>query len=379
MLLFLFIYLLLTTPVSADGFDLIYNSSFSQYRQTTGISYSYIPSSQEDSQSGLSYDSSLIKGVETKEVWGNYTLESLTENSYWQRKKSLLSEIAGPPGTQVDLLYYYLNDTGHSIEVNKVLLPFSRGDSSLGNWLDVISDTPGVSSRDISISWEQLVLSRKGLMKEYVGPGVVEYGTGGSYIADSFMIKDPILIDRIDMKAEGEEIKISIALRNMRDEEIENVDISHGLFNSVYTIPAREKLEIEYSLGIEEWGSMLRITNPNSVRECVLSGNAVSDWISTDAITALAFREDGGWVNGSYLKPEGEDFCITQIPYTISFLLNKPEIEDSEVTTALPNEEDKYDEPEVLGIQIDSLDDFVQGDSSQVNNFVLPKTGVVIY
>lgn len=414
MLLFFFIFLLLISPVSADGFDEIYNSSFSWYKQTTGISYSYLPMPQNPSKPGIFYDTLLVEGVKTDDVWGNYTLEYLTENEYWQRKSKLLSEVSGPPGTQIDLLYYYLNNTGHSIEVNKILLPFSRGDSSSGNWMNVVMGITGVSYRDIPISWEQLVLSRKGLMKEYVGPGQMDSGIGGSFIIDSFVIKDPINIEKIEVLAEGQEIKGKIILRNLKDEDLENIEISHGSFSSTYTIPAMDTIEIEYSMEEDEWENMLVISNPNSPRECILYGNALSDWITTDAITALAFREDGGWVNGSYLKPEGEDFCITQIPYSVNISLRKPEIEEVEEGTeedtdegseedleevlndepVIPidspdfnsndlGQEDLDEEGEVLGAQISPDNDLTNEDDSinniKNNNFVLPKTAVVIY
>lgn len=392
MLLFLFIFLLLSSPVSADGFDLIYNGSFNSYRQTTGLSYAYLPESKTIFEPGLSYDVSLVEGVKTDDVWGNHTLETLTENSYWQRKSNLLSKVSGPPGTQTDLLYYYLNDTGHSIDVSKVLLPFSSGDSTLGNWMNVVMGVSGVSYRDISISWEQLVLSRKGLMKEYVGPGQIDYGVGGSLIMDSFVIKDPINIEKVEILAEGRSIRVKVVLRNLKEEALEDIGISHGCFSSNYTIPAMDTVEIEYSLEAEEWGNILTISNPNFARECILYGNSPSDWTTTDAITALAFREDGGWVNGSYLKPEGEDFCITQIPYSVNIPLRKPEIREEEeemnddydrivgqedVVSVAPqdsNSNDGGEEEGVLGIQADP-----EVYSIKNNNFVLPKTGVVIY
>lgn len=398
MLLFLFIFLLMSTPVSADGFDLIYNASFNHYRQTTGISYSSIPLSKGGSEPGLSYDVSLVEGVKTDDVWGNYTLESLTENSYWQRRRDLLSKVSGPPGTQVDLLYYYLNDTRpeHSIEVNRILLPFSRGDSSLGNWMNVITGNSGALYRDISISWEQSVLSRKGIMKEYVGPGQMDNGMGGSSIMDSFVIKDPINIEKIEMLEEGQGINGRIVLRNLKGEDLENIEISHGGFNSFFTIPAMETVEIQYALESEEWSSMLTVSNPNSDKECILYGNSLTDWTTTDAITALAFREDGGWVNGSYLKPGGEDFCITQIPYSVNIPLTKPQFEELEDEIGEETEEDsegtlKEDsvvltdsldldsddlvrEEAVLGVQAIPSEDLIKD-----NNFVLPKTGVVIY
>jgi hypothetical protein len=303
-----------------------------------------------------------------------------------------LSKVSGPPGTQIDLLYHYLNDTGHSIDVSEVLLPFSRGDSTLGNWMNVVMGVTGISQRDISISWEQLVLSRKGLMKEYVGPGQIDYGVGGSLIMDSFVIKDPINIEKVEILAEGRSIKVKVVLRNLKEEALENISLSHGSFSYTYTIPALDTVEIEYSLESNEWENILTISNPNFARESILYGNSLSDWTTTDAITALAFREDGGWVNGSYLKPEGEDFCITQIPYSVNIPVRKPEMEEGEedmndnpegsvgqedVVSVAPqdsNSNDGGEEEGVLGIQANP-----EVDSIKNNNFVLPKTGVVIY
>jgi hypothetical protein len=229
-------------------------------------------------------------------------------------------------------------------------------------------------------------------MKEYVGPGQIDYGVGGSLIMDSFVIKDPINIEKVEILAEGRSIKVKVVLRNLKEEALENISISHGGFSSNYTIPAMDTVEIEYSLEAEEWGNILTMSNPNFARECILYGNSFSDWTTTDAITALAFREDGGWVNGSYLKPEGEDFCITQIPYSVNILLGKPEIREEEeemnddydrivgqedVVSVAPqdsNSNDGGEEEGVLGIQSDP-----EVDSIKNNNFVLPKTGVVIY
>ena len=421
MLLFLYIFLLLTSPVSADNFNDGYNCRYNLYRQTTGISYSYLPTSKNSSEEGFSYDISLVEGVETEDVRGNYSLESLTEISYWQRKSDLLSRVSGPPGTQVDLLYYYLNDISHGIEVNKILLPFSRGDSSLGNWMNVVMGVTEVSQRDISFLWGGSLLSRGGLMKEYEGPGQIGSGIRDSLIMDRFVIKDPIE-EKTEMLANGQKIEGKITLRNLKNEDLENIEISHGSFNSTYTIPAMDTVEIEYSLNEDEWGDILTISNPNFARECILYGNSSSDWTTTDAITALAFREDGGWVNGSYLKPEGEDFCITQIPYSENILLSKPQIEEEEEGMGEDMDEDMgedmgedmdegteedseeilnennivyednivltddsttssdnfVEEGEVLGVQANTEVDSIK-DNNNDNNFVLPKTAVVIY
>jgi hypothetical protein len=362
-LVILFFLFLLVSPVQADGFDLIQNSSFNRFRQTTALTISSLPISVEDGEIGVVYDEKLIQGQKVEYALEFVELGSLADNEYWRRIPGVFDEVSGPPGTQVDVLYYFKNEAGHSVDVSKVALPFSRADISEGNWLEVSflkSEPP--SFMDISISWEQLVLSKKGLMKEYPGLGKVQDQVSGSLIIDSVVISEPILIEAIKMEEVGGELNVEIKLRNTQQEALENIFIDHCGYSTEFGLPSLEVSTIQYSLGDYDGCGQLKISNPNFKRECVIWGNPFSNWISTDAITVLAFREDGGWINGSYVQPEQESFCITRIPYSIQIQHNIYR-EDKIVVEV----KEQISVGEVLGIE------------DIENNFVLPKTGVVIY
>lgn len=391
MLLILFFLLLLTSPIYGDGFDMIGNCSFNRYRQTTAISLFFLPESVSNGNFGISYDTNLVEGTKTEDVWENISLGTLTENDYWRRIPGVLDNVSGPPGTEIDILYFFLNQTGHTVEVSKIALPFSRTNLDQGNWLKLASmygNSP--IYREIPIPWEQLVLGRKSLTKEYSGPGLLYDGQGGSEVVDSLTISDPILIKDIQVVRQQDGVKITLWLENITTEPLEDILLEHFKYVKEVTIPALEEIEVSYLLKDFSGSEVLRITNPNSAQECIIYGNSFSDWTKTEAITVLAYREDGGWVNGSYVQPEVESFCIRQIPYTTNIILRGYEDmwdetavsqkEEKETAEGEATEEEssvKEDKEEILGISREALDD--QGVRIKRDNFLLPKTGVVIY
>lgn len=370
---------------------MIGNCSFNRYRQTTAISVSFLSESVIDGDLGISYDTNLVEGTKTEDVWENISLETLTENDYWRRIPGVLDNVSGPPGTEIDILYFFLNQTGHTVEVSKIALPFSRTNLDQGNWLKVASmygNSP--IYREIPIPWEQLVLGRKSLTKEYPGPGLLYDGQGGSEVVDSLTISDPILIKDIQVVRQQDGVKITLWLENITTEPLEDILLEHFKYVKEVTIPALEEIEVSYLLKDFSGSEVLRITNPNSAQECIIYGNSFSDWTKTEAITVLAYREDGGWVNGSYVQPEVESFCIRQIPYTTNIILRGYEDmwdetavsqkEEKETAEGEATEEEssvKEDKEEILGISREALDD--QGVRIKRDNFLLPKTGVVIY
>ena len=383
---FLLIYFdsFLNFPVYADDFNIIGDSNFNQYRQTTAISIGDLPLSIESS-SGIIYNRNLVVGISTQEILESVSLENLTEMNYWKRVPEIADRVSGPPGTQLDIVYYFSNKAGHSVDVSKVVVPFSRSDLSMGNWLNIaLVNEPLPVQRGISVFWDNRNLTKTGLLKEYIGPGVLEDGAKGVYILDSLLISDPIEI--VDIQSEEVEggVKMFVKIKNVGNEMLEDIYLEHHEYSINFTIPALEEINIEYVLeNFEELG-YFKITNPNLKTECVIYGNPKYNWVLTEAVTVLGFREDGGWVNGAFVSPQQESFCITRIPYTITSPLLEYEksldsdnikedeildfVDDDEI---LEKEEGIYSEGgEVMGITSES-------DKEYKDNFVLPKTGVV--
>jgi hypothetical protein len=389
----------LITPVHADDFNIIGDSNFNQYRQATTVSIDTLPSTTQDSYN-ISYDTELISGYSTQEVFEQLTIEDITDMNYWKRIPDIADNVSGPPGTKIDIGYFFYNQAGHQVEVSKVVIPFSKEDPEEGNWLNVVLvNDPLPVQRSISMLWDNRNLTKSGLLKEYIGPGVLEENLRGSTILDTLTISNPIQVSDVQSEVVGNVVEMRITIENLGNEVLGNLHFEHLTFSHNFTILPSQEIQLEYVLEEVEDLGHFQIENPNEQRECAIQGIAKYQWIQTKGITVLAYREDrGGWVMGSYLIPEQESFCITRIPYTLTspFLgYANTQVDDNMIEE---EEEPLQEDPEGQGKETEqkeeplneeeSLEELVvddkQGDVLGVteeeeseNNFVLPKTGVI--
>jgi hypothetical protein len=389
----------LITPVHADDFNIIGDSNFNQYRQATTISIDTLPSTTQDSYN-ISYDTNLVSGYSTQEVLEQLTIEDITDMNYWRRVPDIADSVSGPPGTKIGISYFFYNQAGHEVEVSKVVIPFSKENREEGNWLNVaLVNDPLPVQRSISMLWDNRNLTKSGLLKEYIGPGVLGDSVRGSLILDSVTISDPIKILDVQSDVVGNTVEMSVAVKNGGNEVLENLTFEHLTFSQNFTILPSQEIQLEYILeGVEDLGHF-QIENPNEQTECAIQGIKKYQWVQTKGITVLAYREDGGgWVMGSYLIPEQESFCITRIPYTLtsSFLgYANIQVDDNMIEE---EQEPSQEDPEGQGKEKEQIEepleeqepleelvvDDKQGDVLGVteeeeseNNFVLPKTGVI--
>jgi hypothetical protein len=389
--------------VSADDFNIIGDSNFNQYRQATAISIGTLPQPSDNSFT-VFYDSSLVTGYGTQQLFEELTIDDLTDMNYWKRIPEIADNISGPPGTEIDLSYFFFNQAGHEVEVSKVAIPFGQEVPKDGNWLNIVSvNSPIPTQRSISMFWSSRDLTKTGLLKEYIGPGVLEDGAVGAFLLDKLTIADPIQVLDIDTETIGEKVSMKVVIKNVGTEELENLQFKHLDYNQQLNISPSQEVSVEYVLEDVQDLEHFQIENPNEQTECAVYGIKKYQWIRTEGITVLAFREDGGWVNGSYVIPEQDSFCITRVPYThISPFLGyantqlddniKEDIEDegeileedigkvdeNESSEELLEVEEELEEEGgvVLGIQ-NEVENNEAVKQENINNFVLPKTGVV--
>lgn len=334
---FLLLYPFLTpnSIVLADDFNIDGDSRYCELKHTTAISLGFLPETK-DGPLGLLYDHEQLEGGETQVVLSSENVSTLSDRNYLVRIPDAVANVSGPPGTQVDVLYMFRNEAGHSVEVSKVVIPFTQQDHSLGNWLNVASTETGLpEERSIHVYFDFRWVIKNGLLKEYVGPGVLEDLDEGFLILDTLEIENPINIVQVgveDVEENSNEVRIFVEIENLREEVLNNISFEHREFNTEFTMQAYETVSMEYvlevtssdtqsnssnSVGILDVG-YFKIHNPNVNTQCSVYGNAHNKWFQGGGVTVTAFREDGGWVNGGIVQPEGNTFCISRIPYTMT-------------------------------------------------------------
>ncbi len=384
MLLVLFFLFLLISPVSADDFNMYGDSRYSDYKHTTAITQGYLPGSIDEADSFIYYYS-LIEGQGTQAVLDNESMDTLTDTDYKRRIPGKVDRVSGPPGTQVDYIYKYFNFAGHSVDVSKVVAPFSKEDPDLGNWLNIVTmDTSLPVQRSISIHFDFRWIVKTALFKEYIGPGVLEDGQEGFLVLDTLTISNPIKIERIEVEeisGVNKGVEVSVIIKNISEETLENMVFEHHTYNLEFTISPFEEMSIEYILQDFEELGYFKIHNPNTKEECTISGNPQYQWFWGGGVTVIGYREDGGWIHGSTVQPEGDCFCISRIPYTMTSpileyekSLDSDNIKEDEIIDLLDNQEVFVEDLEVNNEQRGVLGII---DETRKNNFVLPKTGVV--
>lgn len=270
-----------------------------------------------------------------------------------RRYSNVHDNVTGEPGTKIYLWYMYSNETGHTVDIQNIAVPLSRINANISNLVSV--------NRDISYAKIQIVYSGKKISREsnylyYDGVLGIPNEKKDIYILGTWYIKDPLEKSLQEIKIENDVIKIKVLLKNTALEYWNSIVFKHYEYENSFNLQAGEEKLLEYEIPYtgQKILSGFEIYNPNTKSGCTILGSNIDQWYSTQAITLFAKRENGTWIQGAYVQPILESFCIQRLPYTVH--------SDS---IKLSNEEErKEEEQEVLGVT-DNLK-------------ILPKTGYSI-
>jgi hypothetical protein len=363
MFLVLFFLLLFVSPIYGDAFNISGDGSTNEYYQTVALTVEAFPMSFEEEE-GIQYDTSSVFGLNTTDVLLNYDLSILSTLGGMRRIGGMVDRVDGPPGTSIDLIYLYRNDTGHSINISKIGVPFSRNIPSMGDFTNIVEFNGEVPTYTvIPVSFNGTTLLREGKIREYMGMGVLQTSSIGNLLLDTVTIANPITIDNVEYL---EDRIFVVSITNRSTEKLNNITFEYGTFVNEFDMYPSESRDIEYIL--DDDFNYFKIYNPNIKTECIILGSSNYNWFQMSAVTVLAYREDGGWVNGAYVQPEQESFCITRLPYSMTsqVLQYERSMEDDNIVRVEENNPKKIVLENVLGIQ-------------EEENFLLPKTAKKIY
>ena len=308
-LLFLFLF---SSPIFADDFNIQGDSASNEFFQATALTVENFPQ-----QGVISFDEDQLFGQNTTNILNTQSIFTLANMGYTRRIPNIADGVSAPPGTRVDLLYFYQNNTGHSVNIKEIVAPLSRGIVSNGD----ISKLLNVSGeeRNIEFLFSGNNLSRGGKYMSYDGLGDVANGGGGGILLDSWYIQNPLTVELLKAEKVSDMVNIIIKVKNItEDEYFTNLNFSHKEYQEIFALMPSEEKYIEYSLRNE--GNILEpftLANPNVKERCAVLGANYYQWYATDSISVFAKRENDMWVGGGYVQPEVESICIKRIGYEL--------------------------------------------------------------
>ena len=193
---------------------------------------------------------------------------------------------------------------------------------------------------------------------------------------DTFKMSNPIEVKDFKYEGSGGLLDFTVVVANRSNEDQNNLILQHGGISLEFSIPAKDKVTLKYTLNSNNLveNSSFEIHNPNSRTECIALGSHLFEWNKVSAVTLLSLRTQGR-VHGAYVQPVAESFCITRIPHTSVFKFaednseNDTKVEEKESSRGAVKNKEFVKEvvpEETLGVM-----------SEEVEISILPKTGKI--
>lgn len=348
-MIFLVIFLVLltmSTPLSADEFDFNGNTLHSYFRNAITYTLGDI-NTVKDGGWKVVFDESLLEGEYTEDI-DSFSMQNITdvnipEAEYKIRIPGLLDRVSGPPGTVVDVTYFYYNLTGHDVELEKILVPYSKDDATQGNLLNICS------FKNVSPVWDEISLvigikerRRYSFFSQYTVPGIIGSGLEGRLLLERMEIKDPLEVSNVEYKYIGGEYHITVEIENVGNERLDNLELRHGSFANLFSLDIGEILSLEYTISNEEVNDVVEVLNNSWRTECSNIGGAPYNWADEEAITVFVQRA-GRIDAGAYLQPSSDGFCVTRTPYSLMYELSVFGKEEELFPEDLPQKQDEED------------------------------------
>ena len=399
-LLFLFLFFLSFKTVHADRYFQDGNIMDNKYYDTLGFGVDTLEESKE-CPNCIEYNEEDIVGVKTSDIVGSVNINDITtpDPVYGLiRVHGLYDEVALPPYSSLDFIYWSSNMAGSSVNIPLLKVFLSRINTWEGDLTKILDISGEYETLPIKyIVWDS---NRSGVAKTYEGPGIVadRGGAVNGMKLDTVYVKSPLTFVRWEAQEIEEGVLLRVYVKNDFDGVVYSVVYTHQQYSETRHFSAGEEHMYEYIVSMNENRGLgyASVYVPYDATECAVRGESMESNYTGQSAIVGGMREENGQTLayiGSRVKPYGIRFCVTRIPYTLysgEIVLpnnNQEEQEESEESNdeqSGSNQEESSDDEEESdegsteqeSIEANESSDEKFGEVLGVKK--LPKTGVGI-
>lgn len=323
-LFFLFLFFLSFNTVYADKYFPDGNIMDNKYYDTLGFGIDMIEESKK-CPNCIEYNADDIVGVKTSDIVGRININDITtpDPVYGRiRVHGLYDEIALPPYSSLNFIYWSSNMAGSSVNIPLLKVFLSGINTREGDLTKILNISGEYETLPIKyIVWDS---NRSGIVKTYQGPGMVsdQGGAVNGIILDSVYVKSPLTFVKWEAQESEEGVLLRVYVKNDFDGAIESVVYTHQQYSETRHFSAKEEHMYEYVVNMDENRSLgyAGIYVPYGSTECAVRGEAMESNHTGQSAIVGGIREENGHTLayiGSRVKPYGIRFCVTRIPYTL--------------------------------------------------------------
>jgi len=401
MLLFLFLFFLSFNTVYADRYFQDENIMDNKYYDTLGFGIDTIEESKK-CPNCIEYNAGDIVGVKTSDIVGSVNINDITtpDPVYGLiRVHGLYDEIALPPYSSLNFIYWSSNMAGNSVNIPLLKVFLSRINTWEGDLTKILNISGEYETLPIKyIVWNS---NRSGIVKTYEGPGMVSDhgGAVNGVILDRVYVKSPLTFVRWEAQEREDGVLLRVYVKNDFDGVVYSVVYTHQQYSETRHFSPKEEHMYEYVVNMDENRSLgyASVYMPYESTECAVRGETMESNYTGQSAIVGGIREEGGRTLayiGSRVKPYGIRFCVTRIPYTLysgEILLPSNNQEEQEESNKNQSEDEQGQEQEESGnYEEESGESSNEQGSTEVNESSngefgevlgiekLPKTGIGI-
>ncbi len=400
-LLFLFLFFLSFNAVYADRYFQDENIMDNKYYDTLGFGIDTIEESKK-CPNCIEYNAGDIVGVKTSDIVGSVNINDITtpDPVYGLiRVHGLYDEIALPPYSSLNFIYWSSNMAGNSVNIPLLKVFLSRINTWEGDLTKILNISGEYETLPIKyIVWNS---NRSGIVKTYEGPGMVSDhgGAVNGVILDRVYVKSPLTFVRWEAQEREDGVLLRVYVKNDFDGVVYSVVYTHQQYSETRHFSPKEEHMYEYVVNMDENRSLgyASVYMPYESTECAVRGETMESNYTGQSAIVGGIREEGGRTLayiGSRVKPYGIRFCVTRIPYTLysgEILLPSNNQEEQEESNKNQSEDEQGQEQEESGnYEEESGESSNEQGSTEVNESSngefgevlgiekLPKTGIGI-
>lgn len=346
----------------------------------------------------VEYDVTSIIGEKTTEFFYANEISTLTIVNGVVRLPNIGTHIAAPPGSRVDILYFYENKKSTTVNVNTIFVPMSSTEEISTSFSNITTAEPEFNA--VFIPHNGLIFRRPGYYGRYPVGLTIPPSKKNRIVLGSIYVRNPIEVVNSFKKVTGEKVAFKIELKNTSNDNLEDLELLHMEKYLKFSIPPRESTVIEYELDSALFSNNINeeldlgtvnIKNNKEVKKCGIGDVDPIKLLGMYTHSVFYSNLTGGILGGSFFvpKPEGS-FCITRIPYSMMIRDFKEESvgdQEEEEDEDGENQEDEigggnnnHDQDELTENEdiLGSSDNIISANMENISNIsspALPDTG----
>lgn len=303
------------TILAGEDYDHMFNN-------TIAYTIGEVPTSSP--VGNIEYDVSSLFGESTTAFFNAHNISTLTTTNGVLRVYDLGDRISAPPGSRIDILYFYENKKSTTVNVKDIFVPMSSTEEIITSYSNITDAEPEFNA--VFIPHNGVIFRRPGYYGRYPVGLTIPPAKRGSFVLGSMYVRNPIEVVSASKLIVDDDVNIEIELKNTSNDSLEDLELLHLHKSIPFSIDAKGEKVLKYSLSkdlfdVDENGQLkmktVFIKNKKACRKCGIGDVDPIKLLGMYTHSVFYSNLTGGISGGSFFIPKDGSFCITRIPYTM--------------------------------------------------------------